>query len=224
MTAPLFDGFCPHGEPPNAADPCPNLVAVPSGPIVAGIDLSMTSSGVAIYNPHMPGGPRALHRVRSKGEKAPTLEQRGLRIAGLAAKIVETVQWANLVVIEQPAYSSGGMAGSHDTSGLWWSVVSAFLAAGVPVAEVPPSTRARYAVGYADKKRAKGVPAPDASKDAVLAAVINRFPDWTVTGNDVADALLLAAMGCDHLGHPIVDMPQLHRKALAAVAWPEVTR
>ncbi len=185
-------------------------------PVVAGVDLSMTSSGVALSTGE-------LHRVRSKGKRADSIAERTVRLATLAGTIAELTQHADLVVIEQPAYSQSAGASSHDSSGAWWLLVYMLRETGTPVAEVPPSTRARYAVGYADSKRVKGVPAPDASKDAVLAAVIKRFPDWAVTGNDVADALLLCAMGRDHLGHPIVDMPVLHRKALAAVVWPEVT-
>lgn len=197
-----------------------------AGPLVAGIDLSITSAGVALSNACDPG-PGTLHRVRSKTHssscrtcKKDNLAQRAHRLTTLAGTVVELTQHADLVVIEQPAYSTGGLVGSHDVSGAWWLIVQALTASGIPVAEVPPSTRARYAVGYAEKKRVKGVPAPDASKDAVLAAVINRFPGWNVTGNDVADALLLCAMGCEHLGYPIVAMPVLHRKALAAVVWP----
>ena len=41
-----------------------------------------------------------------------------------------------------------------------------------------------------------------------------------VTNNNEADALVLAAMGADHLGAPLVDLPQTHRAALDAVQWP----
>jgi crossover junction endodeoxyribonuclease RuvC len=99
----------------------------------------------------------------------------------------------------------------HDRSGLWWLVLDPVHWDGRArdVVEVPPTCRAKYATG-------KG----NAPKDAVLAAAIRRFPDWDITGNDVADAVILAAMGARHLGHPIDQMPAAHLTAMAAVRWP----
>jgi crossover junction endodeoxyribonuclease RuvC len=54
----------------------------------------------------------------------------------------------------------------------------------------------------------------------VLLAVARRFPDYDVRNNNEADALVLAAMGFDHLGQPLVQMPAPHRAALAAAQWP----
>lgn len=180
------------------------MTGAPGRPVVAGIDLSLTSTGVVLSA----GG---LHRVRSKGKRDDTLAQRYARLHGLANEVVGLTQYADLVVIEQPAY--GQVGGSvHDRAGLWWLVVSRLHFLEVPVAEASPTARAKYATG-------KGG-GPSASKDAVLAAVVRRFPDWEVTGNDVADALVLCAMGRDHLGAPLADLPALHRDALLKVAWP----
>ncbi|WP_211355193.1 hypothetical protein [Blastococcus colisei] len=112
-----------------------------------------------------------------------------------------------LVVVEGLAYSrTTGKAAER--AGLWHLVVER-LDGVVPWAQVPPTARAKYATG-------KG----NAAKDAVLAAVVRRFPDVEVTGNDQADALVLAAMGLDHLGHPPVVVPAAHRVSLGAVVWP----
>lgn len=35
------------------------------------------------------------------------------------------------------------------------------------------------------------------------------------------DALVLAAMGADHLGQPLTPMPATHRTALNGVQWPD---
>ena len=40
----------------------------------------------------------------------------------------------------------------------------------------------------------------------------------------IADALVLAAMGADHLGCPLVGVPQAHRAVLAGIRWPEIRR
>ncbi len=74
---------------------------------------------------------------------------------------------------------------------------------------VSPNARAKYATG-------KG----NAGKADVVREVTRRF-DWFTGGEDEADALVLAAMGADWLGYPIVPMPAVHRKALDAVQWPE---
>ena len=117
---------------------------------------------------------------------------------------------ADLVVIEQPAYSQSG-GSTHDRSGFWWMVVGRLLAAEVPVAEVTPGGVKKYATGSGSS-----------GKDAVLAAVIRRYPAVAVSGNDEADALVLAAMGARWLGAPLeASLPAVNLQAMEAVRWPE---
>ncbi|MBA3907928.1 MAG: hypothetical protein H0X35_14780, partial [Pseudonocardiales bacterium] len=153
-------------------------------PVVIGLDLSLTSTGIAIID----GGSVTLHRVKSKGAKGDTLAARHVRLLRITDEtyslgIYNSTDRCSLVVIESPAFSrtTGHM---HDRSGLWWLTVDIFRMHGYPVAEVTPTARAKYATG-------KG----NAGKDAVLAAVVRRYPDVEVSGNDEADALVLAAMG-----------------------------
>lgn len=184
-------------------------------PRVVGLDLSLTSTGIALPFQADDGTWTVdAHRVRSKGKKDDTLYQRHTRLVGIASGIQKQIPTdAVLAVIEQPAYSrtTGHM---HDRSGLWWLVVDMIRSWGLPLAEVSPSSRVKYALGKGGGK--------DTGKDNVLAAAINRYPGMAITGNDVADAVLLAAMGLDHLGHPPAEVPKLHRAALDAVTWPEV--
>ena len=78
----------------------------------------------------------------------------------------------------------------------------------------PPTSRATYATGK-----------DNAGKDAVLAAVVRRYPDVDVTGNDEADALVMAAMGARLLGHPLEDsLPQSHLRALAGLELPDTLK
>ncbi|WP_344250995.1 hypothetical protein, partial [Isoptericola hypogeus] len=93
--------------------------------------------------------------------------------------------------------------------GLWWLMVHRLLRNDYPVAVVAPPARAKYATG-----------AGNAAKDKVLAAVVRRYPNVEVTGNDEADALVLAAMGARRLGHAIDDLPKNHLVAMEKVAWP----
>ena len=175
--------------------------------IVLGIDPSLTSTGLAVVDTE----DRLVvdvQTVLSKGGKSDSIEQRLDRIRRIGAHVMTVGFRADLVVIEQPAYSrtAGHM---HDRSGLWWFLVNATLGSQRIVVEVAPTTRARYATG-------KG----NAGKDEVLLAVAKRYPHVDVTNNNEADALVLAAMGADHLGAPLVDLPQTHRAALDGVQWP----
>lgn len=178
---------------------------MPSLRTIVGLDLSLASTGVAVYTPDGV----TVSRITSK-PGAGTLAARAERIDRLAAELVHQCKPADLIVVEGPSLGQQRQGGQHDRAGLWWLVVASLYRAGVPVAEVPPATLKKYATG-------KG----NASKDTVLAAVIRRYPTVEVTGNDQADALVLAAMGADHYQvSTLPTVPQVHRAALAKVAWP----
>ena len=183
--------------------------------IVVGLDLSLTMTGIACNHDADPMG--WLWRVRSKGTKADTLDERAQRLGNLAHRIIGDVTQRldavpDLVVVEAPAFAQ--VSGSHhDRSGLWWLVVEPLCALVCPVVEVPPTTLKKYATG-------KG----NASKDEVLAAIIRRYPMCNPLDNNEADALALMAMGLDHLGEPLADVPAVNRQALDAVHWPQVHR
>jgi Holliday junction resolvasome RuvABC endonuclease subunit len=178
---------------------------------IVGLDLSLTSTGIAVIQ----GDDVRLDRVRSVGRKDATLQQRNTRlgsiVGGLIQSLTDNGTRPDLVVIEGPSYGQHRQGGQHDRAGLWWAVVSVHLDKGVPVVEVPPATRSKYATG-------KG----NAAKDHVLASVVRRYPGVIVDGNDTADALVLAAMGARHLGQPIeASLPQANLAAMDAVAWPQ---
>jgi hypothetical protein len=192
-----------------------------TGPRVVGVDLSLTCTGLALPPIHAsatgttmavkrPSGQRPengwteLHRLRWMRSRV--LEEVRRFAGGVGAGYTCTV----LAVIE--GISIGSRTGHVSTrAGLWWMTVDALdLLTGVEVAVVSPASRAKYATG-------KG----NAGKDVVMREVARRFPDFT-GGEDEADALVLRAMGMDHFGFPLAQMPQTHRDALAAVQWPEV--
>lgn len=182
--------------------------ATPNGgsdPLVVGLDLSLTRSGIAISQGVILSAP-------STGKDADTLHQRHLRAMDLSTTVISAAYSCGrpaLVVVEGPAHGArGGKA--HDRSGLWWQVVHALLLAGTPVAEAPPHNRAKYATGNGR-----------ADKDTCLAAAIKRFGEvFDIKNNDEADAATLCAMGRDWLGHPLVKVPAIHRQALDGCAWP----
>ena len=179
--------------------------------VVTGVDTSLTSTGVVTLG----SGDPVLHRVRSAGKADDTLAMRRARLDKVAGQVVGAVLQdpPDLVVIEAPAFSSKG-GHAHDRSGLWWLVVFALTGRGVPVAEVTPTMRAKYATGAGA--------GPRASKDAVLTAVVRRYSSVMVSGNDQADALILAAMGRRLLGCPIeTSLPQDHLDAMRTLRLPE---
>lgn len=176
---------------------------------VVGLDLSLTSTGYAVIDDKLPHV--RVGTITSKGAADATLRQRGDRARTLLRKVLDIARCAELVVIEGPSFGQARQSGTHDRSGLWWLVVDELLHQGLPtdVVEIPPATLKTYATG-------KG----NASKDQVLAAVVRRYAQADVAGNDEADALVLAAMGTRFLGEPIDDLPQTHLRAMDKVAWP----
>lgn len=174
-------------------------------PRVLGIDLSLRSTGIA-------SSLGWTRRITSAGHRDDTLDTRRARLRAITDEIDSLAKDAHLAVIEGPSYASAtSSAGTWDRGGAWWLVVDRLMRRAIPVAVVPPSVRCRYACG-------KG----NASKDQVLTAVVRRFPGFDVDGNDVADAVVLAALGADWLGSPIVAMPQAHRDAVGSAQWPEL--
>lgn len=170
-------------------------------PQIAGLDLSLTSTGLARIEGNLIQ--TGLLKPKSTGHQ---------RMEFLRSQIAMHCLKADLIVIEGPSYGSpaGSQRGHHERAGLWWIVTQMLWEAQRPVAIVSPAELKRFATG-------KG----NASKDEVLIAVVRRMPTpATFNGNDMADALVLAAMGADHLGYPIAAMPQTHRAALAKVSWP----
>jgi|SRR5690554_1256851 len=165
-----------------------------------GLDLSLVSTGVAAVVPA--GTWTTVVRVPTE---LPTMD----RLRQIRQRVMDLARGADLVVVEGLALHS--QTGQHLTrAGLWHLVMERVDAAGIPWAQVPPASLKRYATGRGN-----------APKDQVLAAVLARFGVTTARGHDEADALILAAMGADHMGSPVVTMPPRHRDALRAVAWPD---
>jgi crossover junction endodeoxyribonuclease RuvC len=173
---------------------------------VVGLDLSLTSTGVAVVHPD---GTVDTHRVRSAGHAGDTLDQRHARLCGISQKVWELTPAGALLAIEGPAFGMRAQAGTHDRAGLWWQIVGMMRAVGHLVVEIPPACRSKYATG-------KG----NAAKDQVLAAAVKRYPTVDITGNDVADAVILAAMARRWLDAPIDSLPQAHLSAVGSVKWP----
>lgn len=159
----------------------------PPTPFFVGLDLSLTSTGVALIH----DGHATVTRITSTGRKGATTAETADRIDRIIHDILHALPPLEhcRVAVEGPSFASTGSA-AHVLGGLWWAV-RAHLSS-VDVIVVPPSTVKKYATG-------KG----NAGKDEVLAAVVRRYLDVEVRGNDEADALVLAAIAARLNGDPI---------------------
>ena len=179
--------------------------------IIAGIDLSLTRTGVALVrSPERVETSTVVSKPPKTGTE--TLRTRFERMETIATEVLDTVGGAELVGIESPAYGIRNAGKVHDRSGLWWRIVAALEQRGVSVVEVSPPSRMMYATG-------KG----NAGKDLVLVTTAATYKQAEVTGNDVADAVVIAAMVSRLAGQPIeLRQPaQAKLKALAKVKMPD---
>lgn len=187
---------------------------------IVGLDLSLSRTGVA----RITKGDALGHEVTvqsvivkarhvKRGDPPLSLAERDVRLRKLAGRIIDLCRGANLVVVEGPAFSKGAEAGAWDRAGLWWLIVARLGGAGIPVVEVSPSVLKTYALG-------KGGGA-GTGKDDMVTAAVRTYPDVAFSGNDEADALVVAALAARFAGFPIEARtpPATHLRALHGVKW-----
>lgn len=173
---------------------------------VAGIDLSLTCTGVAVCVENSAGTAMTTETVTSKGVRAATLVDRHARLVKLADEIIAYAGRCDLAVIEGP-FVSGTKGGSPiDRCALFWFVAGGLIRREVPVAVVT-TTSLKLAIA------GKG----NADKAAVAVAVMRLWPDVDVTSSDVSDATGLAHLGAVWLG---LDVPTLERHRTVKAEWP----
>lgn len=191
MTDPLFD---------TAAAATQRL------PRFAGLDLSLTSTGIAL-----------IDNGATTARICPPDDMRGhQRLHWIRAQIREHIPDHTIVAVEGPSYGSKG-GNAHERAGLWWMTTHMLWRRRIPHVVITPAQLKKYATGVGS--------GPKSGKDQVIIAVTRRYPDVTLGSNDEADALVLAAMTADHYGHPIATVPAVNRAALATVkTWPTLTR
>ncbi|ADX31929.1 RuvC-like Holliday junction resolvase [Tsukamurella phage TPA2] len=166
-------------------------------PIVVGVDPSLTATGLCVLNvaepafmdDPAPGYDARTLTVPSKSSK--TWHDLYLRIHGVAQTINDAVDYADVIVMEQPAFASR-TGKQHDRSWLWGEVYTRFADRNIPVLTARPQDRCLYATG-------KG----NAKKEEVMAATIRRYTEIDIPNNNVADAVIFAALGARAKGSPI---------------------
>ena len=180
-----------------AAGMSPLPAAGTTRPLVIGLDLSLTSTGIAGegWTDHI--------RTKTRGD---------FRLNYLAGQIGSFVRQADLVVMEGPSYGHAALAGHEDMAGLRVLVRQFCFRNKIPYAVIPPSTLKLYGAGYG--KAAKG---------EIRSAVADRYGIHTegAARYDEADAYVAMAAGMDWLGYRLADVPEKSAAALKGVAWPE---
>jgi Holliday junction resolvasome RuvABC endonuclease subunit len=157
------------------------------------LDLSLTSLGMARYNPaHVEA---TELRTGLRGHR---------RLSYLIECTAEYMLHMDLVAIEGPAFNSR-TAFQHDGAGLWWLIAHELYRGGVPYVVIPPAMLKKYATGSGN------APKPD-----VMLAAAKRFPSIEFTSEDAADALWLLAMVCERYGVPLAAMPKDRTALLTA--------
>jgi len=189
--------------------------------VVLGFDTSLTVTGCARVEVGVgaSGQVEALDwcwwRARAGKPEQDTVESRRRRQRVMLREILALCPDVHdLAVVEGPAMGAKHAALADERAGLRWMLIDQLLARG-PVVLVSPSTRALLGGGSGR-----------ARKPAVHAGVRRVFPaaEIPVSGEgrfDVADAVVLAAMGAHAVGMPWpVGLAADQRTAFAKVAWP----
>jgi Holliday junction resolvasome RuvABC endonuclease subunit len=192
MSLPLFPTTPAAGLP--AARP-----AAVTRPLVVGLDLSLTCTGVA-------GADWTDHiRTKLRGDA---------RLGYLEAQVASFIKAANLVVMEGPSYGHANLAGHEDLAGLRVLVRRYCWRNSIPYAVMPPASLKLYASGRGN-----------ATKGEVRSAVADRYGIHTEGAGryDEADALTAAAAGLDWLGYPLAPVPERNARALDGCQWPTHT-
>ncbi|WP_327413195.1 hypothetical protein [Streptomyces sp. NBC_01233] len=189
--------------------PAPPAGAGPR-PLVVGLDTSLTSTGIA-------GGDWA-EALRPKNITGHA------RLDWILEEVTDRVKLADLAVIEGPAYAQQLQPGHHERAGLWWLITRALYKRGIPYAVCNPHLRTIYATGRANP--AQGHPKQQRARIAkgmVHTFVVEQLGVFCegVGKYDAADAAVLAAMGLDWLGYPLLPLPPEQRRALDTVQWPD---
>lgn len=166
-------------------------------PLVVGLDLSLTCTGVAGigWTDHI--------RTKLRGDE---------RLAHLENTVVSFIRNADLVAMEGPSYGHSGPRYHEDLAGLRVLVRRYCHRHHIPYAVIPPSSLKQYTAGRGN-----------ATKGEVRSAVADRYGVHTEGAGryDQADAYGALAAALDWLGQPLADVPERNRKALAGCQWPE---
>ncbi|MGA5467162.1 crossover junction endodeoxyribonuclease RuvC [Mycobacterium sp. NPDC050041] len=180
--------------------------------IVAGIDPSLTNTGIAVL---IDGLPELITSTGIASHRGANHQARSRRIRAVCHRVLERLPLhPDLVVIEGILEHGPMLPSAIDRHQLWGGIYAALDHRGIPTAVINPSTLKVWTTGHGR-----------ADKAMMLSTVRGWWPHHTdITDHDRADALGLAAIGAYHLGEPMpFRTKDRHRIGLEKVAWPERT-
>lgn len=177
---------------------------------VAGLDLSLTSTGLARITWGAGKAVADTCRFPTTGHKGDTWETRAERIGYICSQIATTALPCDLVVVEGPSYASVSTS-AHDRSWLWGKVFDRIARDDIPVVVIPPTRLKLYATGRGNS-----------DKREITKAVARMWPDVETRSGDEDDALVLASIGLHMLAGPVpFDLTQYRMESLAKLVRPE---
>lgn len=193
--------------------PAPSSNGVHGMQHVGGLDISLTSTGVAIITQRVNGVCLAnVTTITSTGKRGASYLSRGKRLLGLRNEMIHALATCCLVVVERPVIMIRS-ADIMDRLGLWWATVGRLQDLGIAVAVANATTCKKAITGHGDS-----------GKGAMVDAIKRLYPDVQLNpkGNaaeDEADALALAHAGAVWSGWQVPTL-QRHIDSLDKIAWP----
>jgi hypothetical protein len=195
--------------------------------IVCGLDLSLTSAGIAILRD---GNPIQITHVGHKGRDGANYQNRSRRVRSQCQAVLAAITRSvpvrpempsgftpspgigkphiDLAVLEGPSYGSQ-FGHEFDRAALWHGVYGALEARGVPIAVIAPNTLKLWFTGNGA-----------ASKTDMTNTAMARFRE-PINTHDESDAVALATAGAWWLGDPIPWEPcERSVESLEKVEWP----
>lgn len=211
---------------------------------IVGLDLSLTSAGVAVLEtmpPYIlePGqcAPALLTNVGAAGKKTDGWTQRNRRVRTQTREVTKLLAGFDimLAVLESPVYgpntpgSTSGPGDAYDRAGLWHGVLAWLDFRNIPMAFITPGNGHSFVTGKGRLLLPDGQ--PDRKKQTVIWETRKWWPHnqhppqvkpWPpVLNGDQGDALGLAVMGAMHEGFELPFRPERrHYHNVATCTWP----
>lgn len=175
-----------------------------SPPILIGVDLSLTGTGIATLAGH-----RTVHTNAADPVETRLATIRNAVLEHVYQDIGGRYAGADLFILEDFVTRSPAAS----TLGMVHGVVRLALAeTGAPFVLVPPATLKKYVTGKGNAKK------PDMRMET-----FKRF-HVDLDDDNQCDAYGLRAMAFDAYGFPLASMPAAQRESLDKIAWPELRR
>jgi len=184
-------------------------------PVVLGLDISWTSTGVAVADGAPMTGYPEVSRIRTAPSKFRGVHDRLEFIIRAILNRVDDTQ-PDLICVEGLLTQSAQSLATQ--GGIFYCVTHELWRAKWPMAVIGPPTLKAFATG-------KGT----AGKPQMMVAAAMRLGRADIN-DDECDALWLVAAGLQHLGRPLVKMPQaqidrlygLNKKQQPVIYWPKL--